>query len=416
MLTTILRLFLGKQFKPFKFKSKYDSLPDLNVPELGGYIHIPFCKSICPFCPYYKVSYDREVMDSYIGALLKEITLVSGRTFTAKRDLTSLYFGGGSPALAGDRLIEINKTIDKYYTVKGNRGIELNPEDVTDLNIDILKKSKIDMVSLGVQSFSEDLNKVLGREVCDNKRALKLLSVSDFKVIDVDLIFGIPTQSSKQLVSDFRLAAENGATQISTYPYIDFSYADNRYKPLGFIAKKRLLKSLLNISKELGYIRTSVWTFSKKGTDIYSSVTRDNFVGFGASATTLGLDCFKANVFSVKEYIKSVNSGKIPTNLNMTFTGRSRKLYWLFWSIYNGSISEKRYFKLFGGMLKKEFKCSLFIGRVLGILKKEDTDWLVTTRGAYLFHLVEQVYTHQYIDKTWRSSLHDPWVKEINLY
>lgn len=416
MLTTVLRLFLGKQLGPYRFLTKLNSLPDLNVPELGGYIHIPFCKSICPFCPYYKISYNKVLLDRYVNSLLKEIKLVSDRSFKIKRDLTSLYFGGGSPALAGKRLIEINRTIDRYFNVVGSRGIELNPGDVTEGNIDILKKSNIDMVSLGVQSFSEELNRVLGRDVCDNKGALKLLSVSDFNVIDVDLIFGIPTQSSEQLVSDFRTAAENGATQISTYPYIDFSYADNRFKPLGSKAKKKLLKSLLNVSQELGYIRTSVWTFSKKGTDIYSSVTRDNFVGFGASATTLGLDCFKSNVFSVKEYIKAVRSEKIPTNLNMTFTGRSRKLYWLFWSIYNGSISEERYFELFGGTLKKDFKYSLFIGKMLGILKKGDNVWLVTTRGSYLFHLVEQVYTHQYIDKIWRLSLNDPWVKEIDLY
>ncbi|MBW1879776.1 MAG: radical SAM protein, partial [Deltaproteobacteria bacterium] len=229
-------------------------------------------------------------------------------------------------------------------------------------------------------------------------------------------IFGIPGQQVEDLKQDFRTAAANGATQISTYPFIDFSYADNRRKPQDKSGKRRLLGALVEVSEETGFQRTSVWTFARKGTPKYSSITRDNYIGFGPSASTLLARLFKINTFSVPEYIESIHTRGSATALTLRFNERRRAVYWLFWSAYNLFFSERDFYDLFGRTLESMFGLELTVARLSGLTQRVEGGHRLTTRGAYVFHLLEQHHTHQYIDKTWRVSQETPWPKQITLY
>jgi len=416
MLTHALRLLLAHQIRPFAFRRDRDALPDLDVPNLGVYVHVPFCETLCPFCPYFKTRYDPREAAAFLEAVLGEIDLVAARRFPERRSVTSLYVGGGSPALLADKLSEITKRIGAHLDVAGDAGVELHPRDVREGLAETLTDAGFNMVSLGVQSFSPRLLRALGRSGEDSRVPLSTLARHGFEAIDVDLIFGIPGQTGEDLRRDFLLAADQGATQISTYPFIDFSYARNREKPLGRAEKRRLLAVLLETADRAGFARTSVWTFGRKGRPRYSSVTRDNFVGFGPSATSLGRDAFKVNTFSVAAYAACVRQGRVPTALTMPFSARSRGLYWLFWNCYNGEISEAVYRELFGRGLRRDFGASLAAGAALGVLRRADGGWTLTEHGSYLFHLVEQAYTRQYIDRTWRHAMSTAWPEAVRLY
>jgi oxygen-independent coproporphyrinogen-3 oxidase len=92
-------MWLLRSKKPFIFTDKYDKILDYrDTPNMGLYIHIPFCKSLCNFCPYCKTLYAEDIAIRYKNALLKEIETVSCSQNEVK-EVTSLYFGGGSPAL-----------------------------------------------------------------------------------------------------------------------------------------------------------------------------------------------------------------------------------------------------------------------------------------------------------------------------
>ena len=418
MLTHFLRILLGHQISPYSFKKDLDSIPDLNISDFGLYVHIPFCEKLCSFCPYCKEIANRKKFPDYVKALKGEISLVSQRLYIQepKKEVTTLYFGGGSPATMIDYLPEIRNHINKSFIVLGNTGIELHPRDVNDNNLDKLYNNTVDMICLGIQSFSLKLQKNLGRAAFDAAESLKLLYKKGFKAIDVDLIFGIPGQSELDIIEDFNKAVDLGATQISTYPFIDFSYANNILKPQSHYFQKKLLHALLKTAERNGFVRTSVWTFGKVGSPRYSSVTRDNFLGFGPSATTLGMDRFKINTFSVDAYIESIKQGRIPSALSMSFTNRSRRVYWLFWNCYNGMLSSEKYKKLFGSELKADFSFFIKSGLFLGFLSKTADGWTLTEKGRYYFHRIEQLYTHQYIDKTWHLSMENPWPECINLY
>ncbi len=418
MLISILRMMITRSFKPFVFKNNNcNKQIDYDVPNLGLYVHVPFCKELCPFCPYYKIRYDASLASKYIDALIKEIHLKSSKV-GKKRGVTSLYFGGGSPSLIINSLGRVLDAFREHFVIEGNIGIELHPDNVTPSLIAELKDIGFDIVSLGIQSFNEKNLSTLGRkEKSDNRQKLEMIARKGFRAIDVDLIFGIPGQTPEDLQEDMIKAAEYGATQISTYPFIDFTYANNEKKPLNKREKRILLDSIVKTSEEIGFSRTSVWTFAKKDTPKYSSITRDNYLGYGPSATNLLKDNFRINTFSVTEYINALlKHNRIPTALILNFSERARYLYWLFWSCYNLDIDRNNFFQLFNKDLDFEFRWEIKVGKLLGIIEDNGDGYKLTDKGAYLFHLIEQKYTNQYIDKTWRMARKNPWPEKIVLY
>lgn len=415
MITNLLRLLFTRSLKPFVFTNNLNNKFDTSVPEIGLYIHIPFCTTLCPFCPYNKIKYDKALASSYKTALIKEINII-GKLNKNSTKISSVYFGGGSPSLMINDFHDIFTALKNNFNINSNVGIELHPRDI---NKETLKKFRdigFDMVSIGIQSFNEKSLSTLGREYINGEEKVKLVASLGFTTIDVDLMFGINGQTSEDLRSDFITAFNSGATQVSTYPFIDFSYANNKSKPLGKTSKKILLESLESISHELNLTRTAVWTFGEKDVPKYSSVTRDNFIGFGASATTLLKDYFKINTFSVEEYIHSIEKDKIPTALTLNFTKRTRALYWLFWNSYTLKINNENFRNLFNSELESMFRFELAIGRLLGLIHKTKDGYELTKKGTYKYHLVEQAYTHHYIDKTWSVLRENPWPDKIDLY
>lgn len=415
MITNLLRLLFTRSLQPFIFTQ--DGINELNmeVPELGIYVHIPFCTTLCPFCPYNKIKYDNALALAYKDALIKEIYM-AGALNNKKVKITSVYFGGGSPALMLDELADILAAIKDNFNIKSNIGIELHPRDINEDALLKLKKIGFDMVSIGIQSFEEKSLSTLGREYIDGASKVKMATAAGFTTIDVDLMFGIKGQTKTDLKNDFITAFTSGATQVSTYPFIDFSYADNKSKPIGKKQKKELLEYLETVSEELDCVRTAVWTFGKRDVKKYSSVTRDNFIGFGSSATTLLKDFFKINTFSVVEYIKCINNGKIPTALTLKFTPRTRGLYWLFWNSYTLKINSESFKRIFDREIEDLFRFELRLGIILGLIRKTMEGYELTQKGTYNYHLVEQAYTHQYIDKTWSIARREPWPENIKLY
>ena len=404
LLTSMMRIYLTRSLKPFTFEGRYENKLEFeNLQDLGLYVHIPFCRSLCSFCPYCKVIYNEGLAEEYKEALLKEIELV-GKNNDKKKKVTSLYFGGGTPALMIDSLDEIICKLGEYFEITEGIGVELHPEDITYSNMEKLKKIGITMVSLGMQSFEETCLQKIGRSSVDFEKKLRIINEANFKVVDIDLIFAIPGQTENILKNDIYTAFEYGATQISTYPFIDFTFANNAHKPLSHSTKKEMLKYLSSLCEEMGVERTSVWTFAKKNTDKYSSITRDTFLGFGVSATTLLKDTFKINTFSIEEYINRVEEEKLPTSLTLDFTPRQRAVYYLFWSAYSMKIDSEKFENIVGKPLKDMYGFEFWLAEKLGYVKKYGKIYELTDKASYYYHYIEQVYTTAYIDKMWNIS------------
>jgi len=415
LLPSILRMLLTRSFKPFIFRNKYsERLAYQDLKNLGLYVHIPFCKTLCDFCPYFKVKYREIPVLEYINALLKEIDIVCSEQ-KGKKTVTSLYFGGGTPALIISHLQKIIFKLEKYFLFTDGIGIELHPDDICENTLNVLKAADVNMVSIGIQSFDNGCLNALGRKNDNFIEKLKLVTSYGFSVIDADLLFGIPKQTETSLLNDIALAFKYGATQVSTYPFIDFTFANNMYKPRLEKIKKKMLAAITEYAAMNNIERTSVWTFAKKGTKKYSSVTRDNFLGFGASAATLLQDTFKINTFSITDYIQRVKENRLPTSLTLDFSKRQRACYFLFWACYSMRIDRAAFNEMLGEKLEKLYGVELLFCRMFGLLKKENNGYRITDKGAYLYHKIEQAYTTAYIDKSWNISRLQPFPEKIIL-
>ena len=414
-ITSLTRMWLTRTVKPFTFKNEYDRiLPFMECENLGLYVHIPFCKSICDFCPYCKVRYSAALCDKYIDALIKEIHIVGGQN-TEKKTVTSLYFGGGTPALAATRIKEIVDALNEHFIITDGIGLELHPDNVNVETLQILKDAGVTKISIGIQSFCDKYQKILGRKKIDTSAMKSALAAVPFETVSMDFIFALPEQTYNDLKSDIDMAFSLGANHIAIYPFIDFTFTKSPVVAMPKKEKRQLLDAITQYCLSKGYLRDSIWTFSSKPNAKYSSMTRDNFLGFGCSATSLFKEQFKINTFNVESYCDRIASNNLATSLTIRFTKRQRMIYWLFWTAYSTKVNIKDFEKFFGVPLKKMYGFELWLSKRLGFVKEYDGIYEMTLKGAFYYHHYENFYTLSYIDKMWGIMRKESFPKEIKL-
>ena len=412
-ITSLTRMWLTRTVKPFTFKNEYDRiLPFMECKNLGLYVHIPFCKSICDFCPYCKVRYSADLCDKYIDALIKEIHIVGGQN-TEKKTVTSLYFGGGTPALAATRIKEIVDALNEHFIITDGIGLELHPDNVNVETLQILKDAGVTKISIGIQSFCDKYQKILGRKKIDTSAMMSALAAVPFETVSMDFIFALPEQTYNDLKSDIDMAFSLGANHIAIYPFIDFTFTKSPVVAMPKKEKRQLLDAITQYCLSKGYLRDSIWTFSSKPNAKYSSMTRDNFLGFGCSATSLFKEQFKINTFNVESYCDRIASNNLATSLTIRFTKRQRMIYWLFWTAYSTKVNIKDFEKFFGVPLKKMYGFELWLSKRLGFVKEYDGIYEMTLKGAFYYHHYENFYTLSYIDKMWGIMRKESFPKEI---
>lgn len=400
-ITTATRIWLTRTLKPFTFKKEYDNTLFYNdTSSLGLYIHIPFCQSLCSFCPYCKVIYEKNICNEYIDALIQEIRLLGSKN-KVKKEITSCYFGGGSPALVVDRLEEIISAAQDYFIITEGIGIELHPQDVNTEVLTKLKTVGVTKVSIGIQSFQKRFLNLLGRAETAYDELFKALATVKFETVSMDFIFALPGQSLDDVKAEIDIAFSNGANHIAIYPFIDFSFTNSVIIPMSKKEKRALLDGITLYCNQKGYTRKSIWTFAKERDAKYSSMTRDNFLGFGCSATTLLKDQFKINTFSIDEYIKRIGSNTLATSLTIRFTKRQRMIYYLFWMAYSTKIHSKDFREFFDVPLKSQYGLELWLAKLFGFMTEENGIYEMTLKGAFYYHYYENFYTLTYIDKMW---------------
>ncbi len=183
------------------------------------YVHIPFCARICPYCAFYKELLDRSETQRFCEAILREL-----QSQAKNRSLrpTTIYFGGGTPtALTSTQLDYLltgfRRSLDLSQLVEWT--MEANPGSVSARKAGLLRQLGVTRISLGVQSWDDDLLKLLGREH-DSKQvdqSFQILRGAGFGNINVDLMFGLPGQSINQWRETLERTIALGPEHISTY-------------------------------------------------------------------------------------------------------------------------------------------------------------------------------------------------------
>ena len=170
-----------------------------------------------------------------------------------------------------------------------------------------------------------------------------------------------------------------------------------------------MLRILERIFYGAGYERTSVWAFTRHGVPRYCSVTVPLYVGFGASGGSYLKDVFYLNTFSVAEYIKALEGGRMGVALSIDLTEGMQRAGWLYWRIYETRFRKADYRERFGEDLDASYGRYLRALSRLGLLRDDGERIELSDRGAFWLHAGEDLLSIDYVGKLWGASQRDPW-------
>ena len=184
----------------------------------GLYVHIPFCKTKCPYCDFYSVVDQKQHVKRFARALTKEMSS-QPEGFS---EFDSLYFGGGTPSfLEDEEFANIFAALRRHFSFLDNTEItvEVNPDDITADKLRNYKDFGVNRVSIGVQSFSEKDLLFLGRRHSAKKsrEAISLIREAGFKNFGIDLMNGLPGQTLKRWEVTLKEAVSFAPAHISCY-------------------------------------------------------------------------------------------------------------------------------------------------------------------------------------------------------
>jgi coproporphyrinogen III oxidase-like Fe-S oxidoreductase len=390
------------------------------VSRVDLYLHIPFCRSLCPYCPYDRVLYDKAHIEPYLAAVLAEIDAY--HALLGRIEIGSVYIGGGTPTTMLDELDQILQQINKYFVLTGEIAVETIPSDLDGESLRKLKELGINLLSIGVQSFDDHYLKLIGR----NYRADILEPVisnalsAGFSSVNLDMMFALPGQSTEEVLADLKRALGLGVEQVTLYPLFTFPYSAigehmklQRVRFPKFHVRRKMYRAIHDYALAHGFKRASVWNFKRDDTPRFSSVTRDYYIGIGAGAGSCLPGLFYFNTFSVPEYIHACKGENLPVALNMDMSPMMEHYYWLYWRLYDTNIPKKELARRFVNDVN--ISRMLWLARRLGLLTDEGNDYVLTERGSFWIHLIQNYYVLNYIDKVWTRAMKEPWPGRIEL-
>ena len=268
------------------------------------YIHIPFCKQKCKYCSFVSFT-NLDLISSYVTALLTEID-----RYYCGEELTTLYFGGGTPSLLK---IELIKEIIKKFHLTSNTEVtfELNPDDVSLTYLDSLRKCGINRLSIGAQTFDNKTLALIGRRhnVEQTINAVKLAKKVGFENISLDLIYGLPNTNFK---NDLKHITELEVQHVSTYGLkIEEGSYWGKFIPQNLPNDDEQADMYIfihNYLEDKGYKRYEISNFalcsyeSKHNLNYWNNA---EYYGFGVSAHGYVNGVRYANTSSFDKYIKN---------------------------------------------------------------------------------------------------------------
>lgn len=310
-----------------------------NNEKVGIYIHIPFCKQKCTYCDFYSKKFNTEIYNKYIDALIKQIQneyIIDDKIL--KKDITidTIFFGGGTPSILDTR--DIQKILDviklKYILDKDIEiTIECNPESITEEKVKKYKEIGINRVSIGLQTADDRLLKLIGRIHTYQQFEYAYDIVSKyFKNINVDLMYALPTQTTKNLEDTLKKVIAKNPTHISLYSLIlsgkTKMYQDiqkNKYN-LDTDEEEKQIELAQKILKQNNYLMYEVSNYAKKGYECKHNLNcwmQKNYIGYGVAASSYIGNLRISTISDINRYIDSINGN---TNTNIVNNKLNTKL------------------------------------------------------------------------------------------
>lgn len=285
------------------------------------YVHIPFCARICPYCAFYKELLDRSSTDRFCEAILHEIEQCAANFAVHPQ---TIFFGGGTPtALSIAQLRSLLRGFEQRFDLSTltEWTIEANPGSVSARKAALLIECGVNRISLGVQSWDNELLTLLGREhnASQAEESFQILRRAGFSNINIDLMFGLPGQTAAQweatVQKTIRLQPDHISAYCLTYEEdTDFFFRQARGElHSNADAEADLFKLAISMLEDADYHQYEISNYARPG---YASVHNraywagEDYLGIGPSAfSTAGLRRWQ-NVSNYREYADRILNGR----------------------------------------------------------------------------------------------------------
>lgn len=376
------------------------------------YAHIPFCKTLCSYCTFHRFLFKEHKAREYFVNLRKEMDYVKALGY----DFTSMYIGGGTTTILEDELI---RTIEHARTLfPGIKEVscETDPLQIATPTFRNLK-GLVDRMSIGVQSFNNDILKMTERYDKFGSGALIYERLQEalelFPTTNVDMIFGFRGQDLEMLQRDMDLLVELNPRQITTYPLMVTSQTRKSVKQTIAAKGIELADQYAVIMNTLGthYRQLTSWTFGRthdEGFDEYV-VDHDEYLGVGSGAFSFLGSSLYVNTFSLRRYNERIKEGKTGVERRRQFDKHAVLQYRLLLGLFSARLSRKYFREVHGVDLDKALFKEMLGLRIAGAIKDnpEDPDNLIVTDAGKFLGLVMMKAFYSGMDNV-RAELRKP--------
>lgn len=287
---------------------------------MGIYVHFPFCRSKCVYCGFYSVASDR-LKEAFVEAVCTEIDL--RKDYLGTRWVETLYLGGGTPScLSLPALRRVTEKLENTYCIlpEAERTIEVNPEDLDAEKLGGWRALGFNRLSIGVQSFQDDLLKNMHRRHTSRQvtEGIETAKKQGFDNISIDLIIGLPGQSTEILRQDLTQALQLDVDHISVYmlsmdagSVLEKQYCKGLFCPPSEDELAEKYEIAVQLLKDAGYEHYEISNFArnrKYSVHNTSYWQQKPYIGFGPAAHSYNLASRQWNVSYLKTYIDSLNN------------------------------------------------------------------------------------------------------------
>ena len=284
----------------------------------GIYVHIPFCKKRCLYCDFFSTTL-LERQEAYIEAVIEEIKT---RRDEAGEPIRTIYLGGGTPStLSAEAIRQILAAIHAPEAEEVT--MEMNPGDANATYLQALKEAGINRLSIGIQSFQDELLQHIGRRhsAQQAKEAVRMAQEAGFDNLSIDLMYALPEQTMAQWEEDIETALGLKVQHISSYGlmYEDGTAMTKRLEKGEIEAvdeetENAMYDYLCRRLKEAGFVHYEVSNFALPGFEAqHNSSYWDGtpYVGIGAGAHSYLPPVRSWNPSDLKAYIKGIEDGSL---------------------------------------------------------------------------------------------------------
>lgn len=286
------------------------------------YIHIPFCIKKCNYCDFNSYNLDLTQKKRYLEDLKKEMQM-----YKTKEEISSVFIGGGTPSiLTPQELEELFKNIKENFEINKDAEItvECNPGTLTLDKLKTMKEIGVNRLSIGLQAVQENHLKYIGR-IHTYEEFLKnyndAISVG-FKNINVDLMYNLPNQTTKDWIETLEIVGKLEPKHISAYSLIleegtelYSMYEQSKFELNDEDTDIEMYRYTIDFLKTKGYHQYEISNYSKEGYECEHNIGYwrcDHYIGIGAGASGYLEDNRYNNVESLEEYHNMVTDGKKP--------------------------------------------------------------------------------------------------------